>query len=75
MEGKLAIDWRLKGARYRLEGLPCTHCGRITFPPRTVCHECGPSTHRGHPAQLPPLIFRVVTVTLPQQWEEVSLPT
>lgn len=74
MEGKRAIDWRLKGARYRLEGLPCTHCGVITFPPRAVCHECGPSTHVGR-AKLPTLIFRVVTVIPPQQWEEVSLPT
>lgn len=27
--------------RYRLEAARCTGCGKIHFPPRKVCHECG----------------------------------
>ena len=27
--------------RYRLEAGKCTSCGRIHFPPRVVCMECG----------------------------------
>ncbi len=41
MEGRIAIDWRLKGARYRLEGVKCAHCGALSFPPRAICSECG----------------------------------
>ncbi len=32
---------REKAQRYRLEAAKCTGCGKIHFPPRTVCRECG----------------------------------
>jgi hypothetical protein len=32
--------WRLQAQRYRLEGSACPICGRLTFPPRMVCHDC-----------------------------------
>ena len=32
--------WRLKGQRYRLEGLTCPNCGQLMFPQRPVCAEC-----------------------------------
>jgi uncharacterized OB-fold protein len=41
MYNKIALDWRLKGQRYRLEGRACPHCGAVHFPPRGVCSECG----------------------------------
>ncbi len=27
--------------RYRLEAAQCLACGKIWFPPRTICRECG----------------------------------
>jgi uncharacterized protein len=36
----LALNWRLKDQRYRLEGTICGHCGAKHFPPREVCTEC-----------------------------------
>jgi uncharacterized OB-fold protein len=41
MSDKIAIDWRLKGPRYRLEGTVCNVCGTSHFPPRAICLECG----------------------------------
>jgi len=32
--------WREVPARYRLEGVRCTGCGKVVFPARTVCPEC-----------------------------------
>ncbi len=40
MSEKIALDWRLKGQRYRLEGEECPYCGFRIFPPRDVCPEC-----------------------------------
>jgi len=36
----LALNWRLKDQRYRLEGTICGNCGAKHFPPREVCTEC-----------------------------------
>jgi uncharacterized protein len=37
----LALNWRLKDQRYRLEGTVCDNCGAKFFPPRQqVCPEC-----------------------------------
>lgn len=36
----LALNWRLKDQRYRLEGNVCQNCGAKFFPPRQVCAEC-----------------------------------
>lgn len=41
MEGKVALNWRLRGSRYRMEGAACPHCGTVHFPPRAVCSACG----------------------------------
>ncbi len=40
MTEKIALDWRLRGQRYRLEGEECPHCGYAIFPPRDICPEC-----------------------------------
>ncbi len=40
MSAKIALNWRLKGERYRLEGEECPHCGVKIFPPRDICPEC-----------------------------------
>ncbi len=36
----LAMNWRLKDQRYRLEGTVCANCGAKFFPPRDVCLDC-----------------------------------
>lgn len=36
----LPRHWRLKQARYRLEGGKCTDCGSLFFPARSMCPEC-----------------------------------
>jgi uncharacterized OB-fold protein len=33
--------WREIPQRYRLEAAKCKSCGRLFFPPRVVCPECG----------------------------------
>ena len=42
--------WRTQKARYSLEGVECTGCGAIAFPPRDYCAECASSAVR--PRQL-----------------------
>lgn len=34
-------NWREYPQRYRMEAAKCTECGKICFPPRLVCPECG----------------------------------
>ncbi|MBX3086577.1 MAG: hypothetical protein KF716_33395 [Anaerolineae bacterium] len=36
----IAQNWRLKAQRYRLEGIKCETCQKVTFPPREVCPHC-----------------------------------
>jgi uncharacterized OB-fold protein len=33
--------WRLNRSKYRLVGYKCKACGKVGFPPRTVCSGCG----------------------------------
>jgi len=33
--------WRERGTRYRLEASRCRKCGRVYYPPKTVCPACG----------------------------------
>ncbi|MEM2897575.1 MAG: Zn-ribbon domain-containing OB-fold protein [Candidatus Bathyarchaeia archaeon] len=35
------IYWRHIPELYRLEGFECTKCGKVYFPKKYVCHECG----------------------------------
>jgi hypothetical protein len=37
--------WREIPQRYRLETGKCKRCGKIFFPPRTVCDACGSREH------------------------------
>ncbi len=37
----VARIWREQGRRYRLEAQKCRKCGKIFFPSRMVCDECG----------------------------------
>ncbi len=40
MSMDLPRHWRLKQARYRLEGSHCEECGHTFFPARIICPEC-----------------------------------
>ncbi len=33
--------WREIGSRYNLIGTKCGNCGKVDFPPRAVCPDCG----------------------------------
>ena len=33
--------WREIQSRYNLVGTKCDNCGKVDFPPRSVCPECG----------------------------------
>ena len=33
--------WRTQKARYSLEGIRCTSCEVVAFPPRDLCPDCG----------------------------------
>ncbi|MCF8241582.1 MAG: Zn-ribbon domain-containing OB-fold protein [Melioribacteraceae bacterium] len=39
--GITARNWREYPQRYRMEAAKCNKCGKIFFPPRLVCNECG----------------------------------
>jgi len=39
-EFSIAANWRLRGARLRLEGEECPHCEEKIFPPRDICPNC-----------------------------------
>ena len=34
-------SWREHPQRYRLEAAKCAGCGKVLYPPRVVCPECG----------------------------------
>ena len=34
-------NWREYPQRYRMEAAKCKKCGKINFPPRLICPECG----------------------------------
>lgn len=36
----LPRHWRLRQARYRLEGAQCEDCNEIFFPARSICPQC-----------------------------------
>jgi hypothetical protein len=38
---QLPRDWRLRRERYQLVGGRCPECGRLHFPNRPVCRQCG----------------------------------
>jgi len=39
--GITARNWREYPQRYRMEAAKCKKCGKIHFPPRLVCMQCG----------------------------------
>ncbi len=39
--------WREIPQRYRLEAAKCTGCGKVSFPPRSVCPKCGEGEFEG----------------------------
>ncbi|MGC9398713.1 MAG: zinc ribbon domain-containing protein [Anaerolineae bacterium] len=47
MKSKIALDWRLRGPRYRMEAVQCPHCKTVHFPPRDVCLACGQPLNDG----------------------------
>ena len=46
-----ANSWRQIPQRYRLEAGQCGQCGKLFYPPRRVCDECGQRTFE--PIKLP----------------------
>jgi uncharacterized OB-fold protein len=36
----IAQNWRIKNARYAVEGTRCEKCGSVHFPVRMVCPNC-----------------------------------
>ncbi len=40
MKESIPLTWRRIPYRYRLEGTKCETCGRVFFPPRSVCPHC-----------------------------------
>lgn len=56
-----ARDWREYPHRYRLEAYKCKKCGKIVFPRRLVCPECG---HREFEKEILPDTGKVVTFTV-----------
>ena len=37
--------WRENPRRYRMEAAKCKKCGKITFPGRLICPDCGHTEH------------------------------
>lgn len=36
----LPQNWRRQAGRYRLQGVKCQNCGRMSLAPRTICPRC-----------------------------------
>lgn len=56
-----ARAWREYPQRYRLEASKCTKCGKILYPPRLICPECGA---REFVPEVLPRDGKVVTFTI-----------
>ena len=56
-----ARAWREFPQRYRLEASKCKKCGKILYPPRLVCPECGA---REFTSEVLPRNGKVVTYTI-----------
>ena len=38
---RISGHWRLRKQRLRLYGSTCLLCGKLTFPPKMFCPQCG----------------------------------
>lgn len=56
-----ARAWREFPQRYRLEAARCTECGKVLYPPRLVCPQCG---GRDFTTEVLPRDGKVVTYTV-----------
>ena len=56
-----ARSWREFPQRYRLEAAKCEGCGKVHYPPRVVCSECGGKTFE---TIVLPLEGKIVTFTI-----------
>lgn len=56
-----ARAWREFPQRYRLEAARCTGCGKVLYPPRLVCPQCG---GRDFTTEVLPRDGKVVTYTV-----------
>lgn len=74
MTNKIAIDWRLKGQRYRLEGEECPHCGAKIFPPRDICPECKQPAKEPYPLSGRGEVYSFSTVNAPPEGFEPYVP-
>ncbi len=41
MKFSIARFWREKQAHYRLKATKCKSCGRVNYPPSSICRYCG----------------------------------
>ena len=49
--------WRLRNQRLRLEGSNCGGCGKLHYPPRLVCPDCGEGgAHKAETVNPTPLV-------------------
>ncbi len=56
-----ARDWREYPHRYRLEAGKCKKCGKVVFPRRLICPECG---HREFEKTILPDTGKIITYTV-----------
>ncbi len=70
----LALSWRLKDQRYRLEGAVCQNCGEKFFPPRQVCTECKSTNLTPHDFDGHGEIYSFTTVRQAPMGHEGNIP-
>jgi len=54
----IAQNWRIRQARYALQGVRCEKCGEIVFPARAVCPHCEASQMSDSEAESRELLTR-----------------
>jgi len=68
-----ARDWREYPRRYRLEAGKCKKCGKIVFPGRLICPQCGA---RDFETEILPDTGKVLTYTVirtaPSQFTDIA---
>lgn len=71
-----ARSWREFPQRYRLEAEKCTKCGKVHYPPRVACMQCGAKTFKTIvlPREGKIVTFTVVRVPPAGFTEQTPLP-
>lgn len=74
VEDSIPLYWRTIGHRYRFSGRECPECGRVYFPPRPLCLDCGVKTQDEKPVSRVGKVISFSEVHMAQEHREDEVP-